>query len=203
MNQTEHIQKVQDDSHVRLLVIFHCIYGGLTALAGIGLIIFAILMGSFVSSAVSGAGRASTWTSTSSSSTSPPAGDNTWATTDNASFATFPTSSTYLTTSAGGTSSQSAQPMDVFDNFMNIYLALYALAGLLALILGALCFVSARKMSQRRGQTFSLLIAGLNCLSFPMGTLLGVFTFIILLRPSITATYQPDDTHQQFGHSQQ
>jgi len=29
---------------------------------------------------------------------------------------------------------------------------------------------------------FSLVVAGLNCLQFPFGTVLGVFTFVVLLR---------------------
>jgi hypothetical protein len=36
---------------------------------------------------------------------------------------------------------------------------------------------------------FSLVIAGVNCASFPLGTLLGVFTFIVLLRASVRSLY--------------
>ena len=32
-------------------------------------------------------------------------------------------------------------------------------------------------------------MAGVNCLSMPIGTTLGIFTFVVLLRPSVTALY--------------
>ena len=41
----------------------------------------------------------------------------------------------------------------------------------------------------RRARTFSLVMAGVNCLSVPLGTTLGVFTFIVLLRESVAAQY--------------
>jgi len=42
---------------------------------------------------------------------------------------------------------------------------------------------------QRRGRLFSLIVAGFNCLCFPFGTVLGVFTFIVLLRESVAEAY--------------
>jgi hypothetical protein len=43
---------------------------------------------------------------------------------------------------------------------------------------------------KRRGRIFSLIVAGLNCLCFPFGTVLGVFTFVILLRDSVVEVYE-------------
>ena len=34
------------------------------------------------------------------------------------------------------------------------------------------------------------MVAGLNCLHMPLGTLLGVFTFIVLARPSVQALFE-------------
>jgi hypothetical protein len=42
--------------------------------------------------------------------------------------------------------------------------------------------------SQRR-RTFCFVTAGLNCFSLPLGTVLGVFTIIILNRPSVERLY--------------
>lgn len=53
----------------------------------------------------------------------------------------------------------------------------------------ALTLFSARSLSHRRNRTFSLIVAGLNCLLFPFGTVLGVFTFLVLCRPSVAALY--------------
>jgi hypothetical protein len=57
--------------------------------------------------------------------------------------------------------------------------------------LGILTIVSGRLISLRRRRTFSLVVAGINCASFPFGTVLGVFTFIVLARPSVRALYPP------------
>jgi len=37
---------------------------------------------------------------------------------------------------------------------------------------------------------FSLIIAGINCVQFPFGTVLGVFTFVVLLRDSVRELYE-------------
>lgn len=55
---------------------------------------------------------------------------------------------------------------------------------------GILTILSGRGIARRRGRTFSIVMAGLNCLSFPIGTTLGVFTLIVLLRASVIALYE-------------
>lgn len=42
---------------------------------------------------------------------------------------------------------------------------------------------------KRINRTFSLVIAGVNCLHIPLGTVLGVFTIIVLLRDSVRELY--------------
>lgn len=58
-----------------------------------------------------------------------------------------------------------------------------------ALLLGwgfAACLVLAgRYLQAHRRYTFCLVIAGLECMFSPFGTVLGVFTLIVLLRPSV------------------
>ncbi|MEH6422236.1 hypothetical protein [Pseudomonas sp. CGJS7] len=57
-------------------------------------------------------------------------------------------------------------------------------------LLGAvLHFMAARRLRQRRGMMFCQIIAALTCLSVPLGTVLGVFTFIVLERPSVKASF--------------
>jgi hypothetical protein len=55
---------------------------------------------------------------------------------------------------------------------------------------GALIILSGRWIAQRRNRTGSLVIAGFCCLSFPLGTALGIFTFIALLDKSAQAEYE-------------
>jgi hypothetical protein len=54
---------------------------------------------------------------------------------------------------------------------------------------GILSIISGRCIARRRRRIFSLVMAGVNCVSFPLGTTLGVFTFIVLLRPSVRGMY--------------
>ena len=60
---------------------------------------------------------------------------------------------------------------------------------LLGWAMGILTLISGRAIAQRRWRIFSLVMAGVNCASIPLGTLLGVFTFIVLLRPSVRSLY--------------
>lgn len=63
---------------------------------------------------------------------------------------------------------------------------------------GILTIVSGRGIARRRWRMFSLVMAGVNCLWVPFGTALGVFTFIVLLRASVTALYEQQQ-HQQLA----
>lgn len=55
----------------------------------------------------------------------------------------------------------------------------------------ALCMLFAgRFLSQRRNRTFCLVVAGISCMFFPFGTVLGVFTLIVLMRPSVQDLFE-------------
>ncbi len=59
----------------------------------------------------------------------------------------------------------------------------------LALASAALYVFTGRCLRNRRYHTFCLIIAGLSCLNAPLGTILGVFTFLVLLRPQVKVAY--------------
>ena len=59
----------------------------------------------------------------------------------------------------------------------------------LAIVMAGLSFWVGKSIAERRNHTFCLVIAGLSCMSFPVGTALGVFTFIVLLRPSVKTLF--------------
>jgi hypothetical protein len=54
---------------------------------------------------------------------------------------------------------------------------------------GILTIISGRCIARRRRRLFSLIMAGVNCLWAPIGTVLGIFTFVVLLRPSVQSLY--------------
>ncbi len=49
-----------------------------------------------------------------------------------------------------------------------------------------------RCISKRKNRIFCLIIAGLSCLVIPYGTVLGVFTFIVLMRDSVKLLFAPN-----------
>ena len=63
----------------------------------------------------------------------------------------------------------------------------------LALGIAALSFFTARGLARQRNRTFCMIVAGITCLSVPIGTVLGVFTLMVLSRPSVK---------QMFAHNQ-
>ncbi|MBN1670728.1 MAG: hypothetical protein JXR37_06835 [Kiritimatiellae bacterium] len=45
------------------------------------------------------------------------------------------------------------------------------------------------RLNSRKSRVFTIVIACLNCLQFPFGTALGVFTIVVLSRQSVVALY--------------
>lgn len=56
--------------------------------------------------------------------------------------------------------------------------------------LAALTAVAGFRLKQRRWRVFCMVIAALQCLNMPLGTALGVFSLIVLSRPSVTALFE-------------
>lgn len=69
----------------------------------------------------------------------------------------------------------------------------YLFGALVMIALGVLNAMSARFLAMRRNRMFSMVVAGLNCLQVPIGTVLGVFTFIVLGRPSVVRMYEESE----------
>ena len=60
----------------------------------------------------------------------------------------------------------------------------------------ALCMIiTARKLKTRTGHTFCLVIAAIECLCFPFGTILGIFTIIVLTKESVKAQFDENSSY--------
>ena len=59
----------------------------------------------------------------------------------------------------------------------------------MGLIFSGCIFYAGRLLHRRRGYTFCMVIAVISLMFFPFGTCLGVFTLIVLLRPSVKALF--------------
>ncbi len=66
---------------------------------------------------------------------------------------------------------------------------MFLVMGSVFIILGwglAICmFIAGRKLKQRRDRIFCMVIAGIECTLMPLGTVLGVFTLIVLSKESV------------------
>lgn len=64
----------------------------------------------------------------------------------------------------------------------------------LGMTLAGLMVHTGRCLVQRRRHTLCMVVAGLCCLCFPLGTALGVFSLVVLSRPSVRARFEPAAT---------
>ncbi len=58
---------------------------------------------------------------------------------------------------------------------------------------GAAMIYVGRCLTRRRRRTYCMVIAALQCLMIPVGTVLGVFTLVVLMRPSVQAMFDTAD----------
>jgi hypothetical protein len=126
----------QDCEHLRLLIIFHYIWAGFQALAGLMGLAF-IGMGIFIAA-------------------SPQV-----ARTNNPPPPWF-----------GG----------MFAGMGAIFLVTFEAVAVLS-------FLTGRFLSRRQHPTFCIVISALDCMYMPLGTALGVFTILVLQRPSVKALF--------------
>ncbi len=73
-----------------------------------------------------------------------------------------------------------------------IFIGLGSCAMLLGWTIGALNIYSGFCLKKHKRRTFCIVIAAIDCLSIPIGTTLGVFTMIVLLRDSVKQLYAPE-----------
>lgn len=73
-----------------------------------------------------------------------------------------------------------------------MFAGLAAIFIVIGLVTAVLTFFAGRSISQRKRHMFCLVIAGLECLMFPIGTALGVFSIIVLERGSVKELFKVD-----------
>jgi len=75
------------------------------------------------------------------------------------------------------------------QEFITVFRLCYLFPGILFLGGGLINVLSGSFLRARTNRMFSLIVAGLDCLQIPLGTVLGVFTIIVLMRDSVRALY--------------
>ena len=79
-------------------------------------------------------------------------------------------------------------PPPEFIGWMFGLFGLFLFAMMVALAF--LKFLVYQRLKRRRSRAFCMVVAGLSCLGVPYGTLLGVFTLLVLARPSVVRLFQ-------------
>jgi hypothetical protein len=69
--------------------------------------------------------------------------------------------------------------------FSGIFIGIGVVIFIVSLTFGLLLFKSGRNLKSHSSYTFCLVIAGISCVFVPFGTVLGVFTLVILQRDSV------------------
>ena len=88
--------------------------------------------------------------------------------------------------SQSGMSADEAAAMRMFGT---AGIVIGVVACIVGIAISALYLVAGKNLRQHKGYILTLVLAGLACLSFPLGTALGVFTFVVLCRDSVKRLY--------------
>ena len=81
-----------------------------------------------------------------------------------------------------GNAENTNSPPAFFGWIFIIFPAIFILCGLAL----ALCIaIAGRQLAHNRRYIYCLAIAGIECIFIPFGTVLGVFTIIVLMRPTV------------------
>ncbi|MBG7607994.1 MAG: hypothetical protein IZT59_08220 [Verrucomicrobia bacterium] len=181
---------LQDESHLNMLAIFHYVLGGL-CLLGLGFIILHFLMMTFFF------GMASTISPT-YSTPAPIAVVEIPIEVEADVEIQMETEAIEIgetsTTTAPSGHVSAPVPFPGFPKEMiAIFAVFYVVFGVIISAMAAANFMSGRFIKKRKNKTFSIVVAAINCLQMPFGTVLGVFTIIVLMRPSVQSGYEVNE----------
>lgn len=87
------------------------------------------------------------------------------------------------------TSSTASGPPPAFISWFFVAIGLAFMLGFG--VVATLKILAGSWLRKRKHRPACLVIAGLACVSIPFGTIVGVFTFLVLLRPSVAALFAP------------
>lgn len=70
-----------------------------------------------------------------------------------------------------------------------VFMLLGGCIGLLCIVLVVLAIMTGISLNTQRRRTLCLITAAITCLNIPLGTVLGIFTFVVLSRASVVALF--------------
>lgn len=169
-----------DLDQLRLLAVFHYVWAALLALfACFGL--FYIAMGVAVMSGAIPMG--------------PPPRAQPPAMTATTMISTPATISAFPAQPQAAAAVAAAPGQQAFESWFGIF---FIVMGGIILLGGwtlAICtLIAGRALAKQRRRTFAIVIAAINCMMVPLGTVLGVFTLVVLLRESVRVRFDGEST---------
>ncbi|UCG58497.1 MAG: hypothetical protein JSU70_03110 [Phycisphaerales bacterium] len=79
-----------------------------------------------------------------------------------------------------------AGAIDDAPGVVGLFFVMFSLLAIAAGWTLAICLIVAgRRLARRQHYTFCLVVAAISCVFMPLGTVLGVFTIIVLMRPTV------------------
>lgn len=84
--------------------------------------------------------------------------------------------------------------------FGGIFVFVGLIISAVALAFGIVLYKAGRNLSSHQSHTFCFVIAVISCFFMPFGTILGVFTIIVLMRDSVKSLFGGQN-HQRFGNT--
>lgn len=86
---------------------------------------------------------------------------------------------------------ETAPPRDavVVESMMGVFYGIFVFGMLLMGTMCTLCFIAPSKMRKRESYGLIFTAAILVCLSIPLGTVLGIFTMVVMNRPSVRKSF--------------
>jgi len=73
-----------------------------------------------------------------------------------------------------------------------IFIVFALLFILIGMSFAGFIFAAGRSLSRRRHYTFCIVMAGVECLFTPFGTVLGILTIVVLMRDPVKALFHPE-----------
>jgi hypothetical protein len=78
---------------------------------------------------------------------------------------------------------------------IGLFFVMFALVAITVVWAAAIAMaIAGRRLKRRQSYTYCLVVAAIECIFVPFGTLLGVFTLIVLMRPSVKALFDEQAT---------
>lgn len=179
-------QTLADDSHMQTLSVLHYILCGFGLLGIVFLIIHFAFMATFfnMASKTPSPKKTPTIIVKQHSSTESQMTEQAGAPLD-----TIGTTAATLTPSTTTPTPPASTPAPFPEEALWVATAFYIFFGLLIVAFSAGNVLSGLWIKKRNNRTFSFVVAAMNCIQFPFGTALGIFTFIVLSRPSVETAY--------------